>query len=439
MSRITYALIAVNVIVYAWMLARGVDFMSPDVDDLLAFGADSPARVTLGEPWRLFTCMFVHAGIVHLGCNMWALRSLGPPVEMLFGRARFALMYVLAGLGGSVASCLWNPAGVSVGASGAIFGLPGALMAFFVMHRSQLPPGLFSAQMRWMGTFLAINVLIALSIPQIDLAGHVGGLVTGFACGLAGYRSRASTAAITRPQVVKFAAIAVVLAASIPAIHARVSHDERAQEQYWIIRGESALKSKDLRSTRSISDSIVEALPNWAYGYELRARVLVLTADHEGALRELDRALELDPDADIALRLRAWLRTESGDHPGALADLRRLIGLGGLETPGEWKAALTVFEREIAEHGAADREAQLYAWSCRVRLGMRDSAMQALRAALDAGELGSGFERAVGEYLVGAISDVEFEQRARNAGLADKVQFWTHEKSAALATKAVAR
>lgn len=448
---VTYAIITANVAVFAWMLVRGVPFLSPGVGDLLEFGADNPPLVVSGEWWRLFACMFVHAGVVHVALNMWALRVLGPPVEMLFGRWPFAIMYILCGWGGSVASCLWHPAGVSVGASGAIFGLPGVIVAFFVMHRSQLPPGLFRAQMRSMATFLGINLLIGLSIPQIDLAGHAGGLVTGFACGIAGYRSVRSAAAITQAQLLKFALVAVVLAAMIPLIRARVLDDQDAAHEFWWIRGDRAQDAGRFEDVHAIGQSAVESDPEWAHGYELRASAALQGPDPDRARADLDRALQLDPSSARTWMMRAWLRARAGDHKGASEDFERATELGDIDVLGLWfrgrtrhalelwAPALRDFESEIELHGASASEAQLYAWSCREHLGMPEVATRELESALAAGRLGSGWERDVAEYLTGRISDAEFAQRMDATRSSARALLWSREKSAATGAKASAR
>jgi membrane associated rhomboid family serine protease len=128
-----------------------------------------PAGVADGEYYRLLTSMFIHYGPLHLLMNMWALWILGRTLEGVLGPVRFIALYMVAGLGGSVAAYLFTPASATAGASGAIFGLFAAL--FIVMRRlgrdtsSVLP-------------VLVINIAISFA-PGISLAGHLGGLVTG--------------------------------------------------------------------------------------------------------------------------------------------------------------------------------------------------------------------------------------------------------------------
>ena len=126
--------------------------------------------IATGEYWRLFTAMFLHFGLIHLLFNMWALWILGQYLERALGPARFLALYLIAGLGGSVAAYVFQPNALTAGASGAIFGLFAAL---FVVNRK------LGQDNRSVIFLIVINLSMGLVIPGISLAGHVGGLVTG--------------------------------------------------------------------------------------------------------------------------------------------------------------------------------------------------------------------------------------------------------------------
>jgi membrane associated rhomboid family serine protease len=129
-----------------------------------------PAGVADGEYYRLFTAMFMHYGLLHLATNMWALWILGRPLEAMFGPIRFLAIYLVCGLGGSVASYIFAPHALSAGASTAIFGL--FAVFFFVLRkleRSVAP----------LIPVLVINLVITFGVPGISIAGHLGGLITG--------------------------------------------------------------------------------------------------------------------------------------------------------------------------------------------------------------------------------------------------------------------
>jgi rhomboid protease GluP len=154
---------------------------TPEV--LYGLGANHPVPVLQqGEWWRLFTSMFLHGGFAHVLLNGWALYQLGALFEMAVGSFRMLVVYVLTGLAGSLASLLWTQS-LSVGASGAIFGVLGALIAFLLRRRERLTPFARSLLSQLVG-WAAINVFIGFTVPMIDNAAHLGGCAAGFLLGL---------------------------------------------------------------------------------------------------------------------------------------------------------------------------------------------------------------------------------------------------------------
>ncbi len=188
---VTRGLIAMNVLIYvAMLLVSGFDlFGGFSLETLTIAGADVYG-LTVGDRqwWRLLACVFLHANLIHIAMNMWALHALGETAERLFGSAMFTALYVLAGLGGSVASLAFTLAGdpsmPSVGASGAVFGVMGGLMGFVLRQRGTVPPSVYRGLTRSGVLFTGLNVAIGFSMPSIDNAAHLGGLVTGLVCGL---------------------------------------------------------------------------------------------------------------------------------------------------------------------------------------------------------------------------------------------------------------
>ena len=106
----------------------------------LRFGSNFGPLTWTGQPWRLLTSAFIHFGVIHLAFNMYALYRGGVLTERLYGSARFAVIYLLSAIAGSVVSGWWDPLRNSAGASGAIFGVYGALLVFFAMRRADIPP-----------------------------------------------------------------------------------------------------------------------------------------------------------------------------------------------------------------------------------------------------------------------------------------------------------
>lgn len=171
----TYIFIGINV--FMWLvleLAGG----STNTEVLYNHGAKfSLAIVAYDEWWRLFTSMFLHIGFMHLAFNSIALYYLGVAVERMFGHTRFLVLYIVAGLIGSIASFAFsNPQVISAGASGAIYGLFGALL-YFGMRRKDL---FFQTIGRDILVILGINLALSMAMSSIDLYAHLGGLVGGF-------------------------------------------------------------------------------------------------------------------------------------------------------------------------------------------------------------------------------------------------------------------
>lgn len=180
----TYSLIGAIVVIYLISILLSNGLFQPDFLVLVIMGAKVNQLIDLGQYWRLLTATFLHANLVHIFFNSFALYALGPEAERIYGLRRFLTLYFLAGLGGSVASYLFSP-NPSVGASGAVFGLIGGLGIFFYFNRTVL--GEFGrAQVQSMVAIAAINLLIGFSLPgAIDNWGHVGGLLTGLIAGTA--------------------------------------------------------------------------------------------------------------------------------------------------------------------------------------------------------------------------------------------------------------
>ncbi len=180
----TPLVLGVNVVVFVVMLVSGVDIMTPLTKDLLTWGANYGANTTGGEPWRLFTCMFLHIGVIHILFNMMVLWNVGPLIERLLGNFGFLVAYVVSGLAGSLASSAWNPYIVSAGASGAIFGLYGVLIGFLLRHKEGIPKEVLLGLQKDAVVFVGYNLVYGFMLPNTDVAAHLGGLLGGFLCGL---------------------------------------------------------------------------------------------------------------------------------------------------------------------------------------------------------------------------------------------------------------
>ncbi len=179
-ARWTYLFLAANLLVWLAMTLAGG---SENTLVLLRFGAKYHPLVAAGQYWRLITANFIHIGFVHLAFNSYALYLFGLQVERRFGPARFLVLYLLSGIGGTVLSYVGSRA-LSAGASGAIFGLMGAILVYYATHRDA-----FGSQgRRQLSSLLLImgyNLAWGFMNPSIDNLGHIGGLLAGMALGWA--------------------------------------------------------------------------------------------------------------------------------------------------------------------------------------------------------------------------------------------------------------
>jgi len=181
----TIVLIALNTLVYAIMAVQSRKFLAFDPSLLINWGANSGALTSGGQWWRLLTSTFEHGGLLHIALNMWCLYNLGWLAELLFGRARFTLLYLMCGVGGSLGSICWRGNGISVGASGAIFGIAGALIPAMMLHSNPQLRAVLKGHLTSIALFVFYNLAFGAAIRGTDNAAHVGGLLTGLVLGAA--------------------------------------------------------------------------------------------------------------------------------------------------------------------------------------------------------------------------------------------------------------
>jgi membrane associated rhomboid family serine protease len=200
----TMTLVGINVFVYVVTVFQGGGISSPG-GTMFEKGALVGVLVSDGEWWRLITAMFLHASLLHLGFNTLALYWLGSIVEQAIGTWRFLLVYFAAGLAGSAGALIFSSAfAITVGASGAIFGIMGALM-ILEYHAT----GSLAGQA--MG-LIVINLALTFTIPNISIGGHLGGLVAGILATFALVRTRAMSPWLGPAIVVVIAVVSVVAA-----------------------------------------------------------------------------------------------------------------------------------------------------------------------------------------------------------------------------------
>jgi membrane associated rhomboid family serine protease len=204
---LTKILIGINVLVFLWQVGSGGTLSDPDGYPYL-HGALNGYLVADGEWWRLVTSMFLHGSVIHLGLNMLFLWWIGAPVEQALGRARYALVYLVGGLSGSTgALLLTNPEAVTVGASGALFGILGAAFVFERQRNYVLGGGAL--------TIIVLNLAFTFAVPGISIGGHLGGLAGGALSALALSRLGRAHASYGKPGLAGIVGVVAVGIASV--------------------------------------------------------------------------------------------------------------------------------------------------------------------------------------------------------------------------------
>jgi membrane associated rhomboid family serine protease len=210
---VTKTLIALNLAVYLIGAVQGAGIDSPNGSLYQKFWLDAP-DVHHGGWWRLITAAFLHANIIHIGFNMWVLWAIGAPVETYLGRARFLGLYIASGLAGSAGALLLTPLAVTVGASGAIFGILGALLIIEWQTTGRLAGNAM--------TWIVINLVLTFAIANISIGGHIGGLIGGILVTLAFANWGRGHAAYGRVGAVGLAGVVAVAGASVAIAYFKV-------------------------------------------------------------------------------------------------------------------------------------------------------------------------------------------------------------------------
>ena len=182
----TIILILINTVIFLITAFFSRSIVDINTYVLLVFGAKFGPFISEGEYYRLFTCAFLHGGLIHLLCNMYSLYILGPQINAVYGTYKYISLYIICCFTSSLMSLICAPNTISVGASGAIFGLMGALIAFAFIERKRIDKRFMSGLLQ----VLVLNLIIGMSIRNIDNYGHIGGLLGGLIVGYIFYAMR---------------------------------------------------------------------------------------------------------------------------------------------------------------------------------------------------------------------------------------------------------
>jgi rhomboid protease GluP len=313
------------------MAASGTPVLWPSGSELVGWGANYGPRILLrSEYWRLLTSVFVHGGLIHLAVNMWSLLVIGPLVERLYGNLAFAALYLAAGVSGSIASVAASPHRFGVGASGAICGVLGALVAFLATHRRSIPSSLLRSLRANVLVMVVIMAILGFIVPNIDQEAHLGGLAMGFASGLLLYRSllarRAKWTAVRRAM-----ATVLIAAATSGAAWAMTQRARPLLPPVVRLRDVAAQIAPDETELHAIYDAIPSTMtlsrdhadPVLAQAH--LQTIVALAERAKGNLARLRRVKTTDPELRIMVDS---LRQAQASELDALVAARRFLQSG---------------------------------------------------------------------------------------------------------------
>jgi membrane associated rhomboid family serine protease/tetratricopeptide (TPR) repeat protein len=383
-------ILGINLAVMAALALRGVSLLDPSLEDVLRNGGNHGPYVAQGEWWRLLTSAFVHVGLFHLAFNLFAMHSLRV-VEGIYGSGAFLLIYFCSAIGASILSILWRPDAVSAGASGAVFGMAGALIAFFQAHKDTIPESLFRPVMRNMLFLLGLNVLFGLLVPGIDNAAHFGGLACGYVAARLCDRDPEDSPQLTPRRAQRILPLIGALFVAAALIPWRASGAEDIQHA---LAQDAALRALRRGQWDECIQSATQSLEKDGSNgllFAIRAEAHLQKREFQAALADLDRALAIDSRLADARKARMFLRWRMNRTPEALADAQALVEQGDrdgssrqvrgelLLALGEHAKAEEAF-RELARGVQEERsQAELFLWIACGLQGRRAPATERIR------------------------------------------------------------
>ncbi len=311
---LTQILFGANIAVFlAMALASGTIANDFPGQVAVSFGANYGPYTLSGQWWRIFTYMFLHGGIWHIVFNMWCLWDLGALCEQLYGRWTYFCIYLITGIAGGLASVAWNPGVLSVGASGAIFGLAGALAASFYLGEFSIPRFAIQGTLRSLAFFIGFNVLFGIgynvfmggNAGGIDNACHAGGLVSGAILGALIAKIAPHSDAASR-RVAVFGVVGIVLVAcgfGVREWRGRPMRMEKALMEIQQKGGDPVAQLKEM----------VRQEPNSVQAHSQLGQAYYAQQQFADAAAEFKRVVELMPQSAGA-RFNLGMSYLSGNH-----------------------------------------------------------------------------------------------------------------------------
>jgi rhomboid protease GluP len=372
---LTQILFGACIAVYVAMSIANGSPMEMSGEIMLHFGANYAPDTLSGQWWRLVTYMFLHKDVWHIFFNMWCLWDLGRLCESLYGRWTYAAIYFITGIAGGLVSVGWHPGVLSIGASGAIFGLAGALIASFYLGEFSLPRIAISGTLRSLVVFAVFNIVIG-QFFGVDNACHIGGLVSGLILGalIARLAPRVDNPA-RRVSVVVTVAVFVLLAG--------------LGVRQW--GGGTTLSPLQGRSRDPVAQlqAIIKEQPNLTQAHLALAQAYFARQQFPQAEAEYKKVLELQPGYTPAKFQLGLTFLNERRYPEARAAFNDMVaqedtkaqghyGLGlVLEDEGKYQSAIDEFQAALkAQPSMSDVNQEL--GNSYLKLGQFDDAIAAL-------------------------------------------------------------
>lgn len=379
---ITPAIFGINVAVFVGMLLSGVSLMSPTGANLLAWGANYGPYTLTGQWWRLLTSCFVHIGLIHIAFNMWCLWSLGGLAERLYGRFTFACVYLLCGISGSLASVFWhhNPT-MSAGASGAIFGIAGAVIASLKlgeMSSGTLAQGTTQSLL----AFVGYNVVFGAISGSTDNACHFGGLLAGVALGA--LIAKVAPESRMWPRLGVLALVGAIIFAGAFGLQRSRAYP------YYLMRANQQIEEGKIDAAIPLYESALKLHPGSnVVHYEL-GRAYWAKNNFAAAERELQKAQALQPKNEEIVYELGGMRLEQHRFADARQSYAQLLMINpqspeahlGLGAVAAEEGDCVLARKEYEEAGRLNpRLSSVHArqGACLMRLKQFDEAIAAFR------------------------------------------------------------
>ena len=318
---VTVALIGLNLSLFLLMRLTGADLLQHTSEQIVRWGGNYGPLTIGGQWWRLITAMFVHIGLMHLLVNMWCLYHLGTLAEQIYGGPSVLSLYLLTGVAGGIASLTRNPSTLSVGASGAVFGVAGALISALCLGNLPVPPRELKVLLVSLIAFTGYNLTFGFIRGGMDNGAHVGGMVCGLVIGAFLSLTAATQSALRRKRIQVFALTVVALVGGFGVLKG---------SKGFVVSIDSArhaLEQNNPDLAIRILETALRARPHESAIMSLLGTAYLQKRQYTEAENYFQRSLQLNP-SDISARNGlgvAFLST--GRLPEALKQFEKVVEL----------------------------------------------------------------------------------------------------------------